>query len=196
MKICSKCGKALEEGELFCTICGTDANKTRESLAEEEARQESEFCASYKRILRYERLAFKIGGIVYLVLTVLLAVITFVLMGSEGIAVPPALVEYITGGGDVDLNTYLFSYVIAYCVISAVNMILSKKAESCMDEMDSDIRYAVRRYTSFGTLFLIIFTNEVALVFYIINFIKTRSNAALLSRIVAKQCGSKGDFAQ
>lgn len=193
MKNCSRCGKPLDDNERFCTVCGTDSMQTRESLAEEEARQESAFCASYKRILRYESRTFKIFGILYLVLTIALAIFTFVLMGSNDIEVPEELVMLLTNG-EVELTSYLFSCTIYYCVISAVNMIISKRADSCCDAIETDISRTVRHYSSFFTLFLCIMFNNIALIFYIINFVKTRSNAVLIARIIAKQRTNKGDF--
>lgn len=189
MKNCIKCGKPLDDNERFCTVCGTDSRQTAESLAEEEARQESEFCASYKRILRYESRALKIIGIVYLVLTLALAVVTFVLMGSDSIAVPEELVMLLTGG-ETELTSYLFSCVLYYCIISAINMILAKRTEACYDAFGSDISKTVRHYSSFLTLFLCIMFNKIALIFYIINFIKTRSNAALITKMIVKQRAS------
>lgn len=195
MKNCGKCGKPLGDNERFCTVCGTDSAQNGEARAENEARLEREFCASYKRVLRYEIRALKIAGIAYLVLTVALAIVTFVLMGSDGIAVPDELVKLITNG-EVELNSYLFSCVISYCVISAINMILSKRAEAYYDAFETDIERTVRHYTSTGSLILRVFFNKVALIFYIINFIKTRSNAELIAGIIAKRHTREGDFTQ
>ncbi len=188
MRNCSKCGKALADNEIFCTYCGTDSRIRPETLAQEEARQEAEFCASYKRIYRIEAKLLKIFGIVYLVLTLLLAAGTFVLMSNSEITLPPELVELITDGDKTaDVSVYLFSGVISYCVISAVNTVCAKRAEARIEAMDKDIRPAVMHYSSFISTFLYIMSNPVAFVFFIINFFKTRTNAPVIARVIAKQ---------
>ena len=66
MRYCTNCGNAIPDEASFCGVCGTPAAISQDQYAYDE---EKAFLDYTHRFLRYERLAWKISGVVFLIIS-------------------------------------------------------------------------------------------------------------------------------
>lgn len=79
--------------------------------------------------------------------------------------------------------------LIVYLPLAIINLKLLKKVEYYENTLYSDVSIARKRCTSVGMIVFAAIFNKIALIFIIINFVKTRKNAAAFDRIEAAQKG-------
>jgi hypothetical protein len=79
--------------------------------------------------------------------------------------------------------------LIVYLPLAIINLKLLKKVEYYENTLYSDVSIARKRCTSVGMIVFAAIFNKIALIFIIINFVKTRKNAASFDRIEAAQKG-------
>ena len=174
MKYCLHCGKALTDDARFCVACG--AGIDNDPLAEEK-----EFLQQTQRFLKYERIAAKILGIFFLIFSLLFIGISLLFL----ILSPQMHYENGQIGMAIAFGMY-FVYGLLFLPVAIVNLVMVKKTTKYRADICTDPRPALARCGSVGTIVLAAFFNEVALIFVIINFVRMKSNRALVERIAAR----------
>lgn len=201
MAFCYHCGKELREDAGSCENCGAQitampqsdisqtpsvpAVKIPERTAEDYIKEEQEFLDNTRRLLNWERKAWKICGMVLVILGAAFAAF-FSLFGM--------LFTIISITDDTSLLSLAFVYFF-YAIIYAsifipvgvVELCASRKIPYYLDTLYRDIRPTVDRCGSVGMLIFSIFFGEVALVFFLINFIRMKCNKDTIARIIARQ---------
>lgn len=228
MKTCTKCGQSIPDNAKFCSFCGEiaeDTNTTQGSSTYYAApvtpaapvpdrEEEQKHLDSLSNRLKWERLAWKVSGIVLLVCTII-----FLLIGTIGTIAGGAVIadnanysyEYYDGEYHFDDNYGSYSdnvdgedvvgaiglvYGIVYGVLglvmflpmTIVNLVMAKKVGKYREKIYTDCTDAVNHATSIGSIVLGALFNEWALIAIIINFILTKKNKAVFDRIKETQC--------
>ena len=177
MAYCSICGNRIPDGGVFCSACGTPL-----PVVEPDPREEQEFLDTTHRILSWEMKAWRIAGNVLSVLGIVFAAIFSLVAIIGGIA---------GMGGDGFFATFFFLYAMLYggifLAIGIVNLKVCEKIPGYLSTIHKDFRATNERCGSVGMLVFSVFFNGVALVFFIINFVRMKSNQAVISRILSKQ---------
>lgn len=172
MAFCINCGSELAQGAHFCANCGTavvvgpvvepiikDVVVPVEApMVEKNINEEQDFLDNTHKLLRWERKAWKICGIVAICLGAVFCLIN-ILVGA-----------YLVGAG-------------------IVSVISSGKIPYYLDSLYSDVRPTATRCGNVGMLVLSILFGEVAMVFFLINFIRVKSQGRLINQIEARQKG-------
>lgn len=189
MKYCVKCGNAMAEEAAFCTACGAPAAVAAPAPAQETPgtddglAKEKEFLDTYHRLFRYERLAWKIAGIVLLILSLL-----FIGLGMLFLLL--ALVS--RGAALIVPAVMLVLYGLLFLPAAILNLKMVPKAQYYMDILYTDVRPVITRCSSIGMFILAGFFNEIALIFIIINFVRTKANREMLQRVTVRQQNYRG----
>ena len=173
MAFCINCGYELTQGANFCINCGTAVAPTpveepiappvvpvaptpKDSTAD--IQEEQEFLDNTYKLLRWEKKAWLICGIVSLCIGTILCIVSF------------TIGAYLVGAG-------------------IVGIVSSGKIPQYINNLYLDIRPTATRCGDVGMLILTILFGEVALIFFLINFIRVKSQGRLISRIEARQKG-------
>jgi len=175
MAFCANCGNRLPDGAVFCDSCGTPMQVMMSNPKEEQ-----EFLDTTHRLLRWEMKAWRIAGIVLSILGVVFAVIFFLMAVIVGI---------------VEGDGFFFGFFLAYALIlggmilaiGIVNLKAAEKIPMYLSSVHKNFQMANDRCGNVGMLVFTIFFNNVALVFFIINFVRIKSNQSLIARIMSKQ---------
>ena len=72
MKFCGYCGKQLDDNASFCFACGKEVVPDPVNWEQAMYAEEEECLNEFYRFFKYERLAWKIQGIVFLVLSLVM----------------------------------------------------------------------------------------------------------------------------
>ena len=191
MKFCVNCGSQLSDETRFCSTCGQEV--TAEAPVENDVtiddslliQQEKECLNKFYRFFKYERLAWKIAGIVSLVFSLVFIGFGFLafLMGAAtgeemGIA-------FAAGFGGI----YVL-YGLIFLPIAIINLKMVGKAEYYMNVIYRDARPVVVRCNSIGMLVFSYFFNTIAMAFIIVNFVFNKTNKEILARAIARQQGA------
>ena len=178
MKYCGYCGQVMEDSDEFCKKCGAAAIPTPDATPDDVAlAEEREFINGLHRFLKYERLCWKIFGIIFLVLSAMYIFIALIFT-IVGIAVDEAV---FAGMGVM----YMFMYGIIFIPIAVINLVMVSKTQKYMTmiEQGTDIGAAITRAGSVGMIVFAAFFNEIALIFIIINFVRVKCNQQVIARI-------------
>lgn len=166
MKTCTQCGAQLHDDANFCFGCGASVSAPDSSLLER-----------FYQFLKWERLSWKIFGIVWLVLSIVLSVCGLIIIVSA------AMTGY---SYRVDMGIigcfYLFLGLL-YLPIAIVNKVMEKKTSAYMQQLFTDPKPVLARCGSVGMIVLAACFNNVALIFIIINFIRTKTNKAAIDQL-------------
>ncbi len=185
---CKKCGAQIPEDAHFCTNCGLMVELSLEPspvveqtapIVEEVSLSDSEkeFIENTKRLLRWEQKAWRISGIVFIIMGV-------VFLGIFG------LLGLITITEDPTTSIMCFTYCITYGtfpIIGIIQLIAAGKIPFYLNTIDKDFHYAADRCGSIGMMIFTMLFNTIALVFFLINFTRIRSCQPTIERIIAKQ---------
>ncbi|MBQ7107145.1 MAG: zinc-ribbon domain-containing protein [Clostridia bacterium] len=186
MKYCIKCGNELNDDARFCVSCGTAvvqeaAPEVETYVANEDAvliQEEKECLDNFYRFFKYERLAWKISGIVFLILSI-------VFMGFGLLfALLAAVVEEAFAAG---FGAIYILYGLLILPVAIVNLKMVSKAEYYMDIIYKDARPVVKRCSSVGMIVLGAMFNTIAMAFIIVNFVLAKTKAPILQRVVERQ---------
>ena len=230
MKYCSKCGQTIPDNAKFCSHCG-EVIKTSEPAQESTTYYQSpapvETSKTYTREdeqkhldslsnrLKWERIAWKVPGVIFLVLAIIYIAVSSI-FGIIGLAVivdnsqvnveSYYFDEYEDNDGyyyynDYDTDTadagfafvgfyiWLLYFILGsmFLGIAIVNLVMAKKVKKYRDKLYTDCTDAVKHATSVGSIVLSAIFNNYAVIAVIINFILTKNNKEVFDRIQANQ---------
>lgn len=148
-------------------------------------REEQEFLDMTHRLLRWERKAWSICGKVFFIMGIVFAAI-FGFISFIG------LIETIDGDPTASFLTGMgFSYALIFggmfLAIGIIGRKVADKMPIYLDSLYTDFSITNDRSGNVGMLIFTIFFGEVAFVFFLINFIRLKSNGAVINRILARQ---------
>ncbi len=178
MKTCVNCFREFEDYASFCPFCGTSEN------GEKEFNKEKELVNHFHRFLRYERTAWKINGIVFLVLAGLFALLDFIFI-LAGIGL-------LADGDDegamlIGMGVVYLLYVVIFGAPAIVSLKAMKRTEYYINSVYTDVRPTVDRCGSVGMIVFNAIFNSIALIFFIVNFVRVKSDSDIIQRIIARQ---------
>lgn len=165
MKICPHCHTEVEETSVYCPYCGRHAG-----IGDPDAYRSA--FHTFRRNLRHERKCWSICGGVYLGITITFAVLGLLLLFA-GIAGSEA--EGLLGGA---LELLLYALLIA--PVTVVNLIMKRKLDGYIEQIETDPSPAKERAKSIGMIVLAGIFNEIAMIFIILNFVHVKSNGHLI----------------
>ncbi|MBQ6819222.1 MAG: zinc ribbon domain-containing protein [Clostridia bacterium] len=188
MSYCRNCGSAIGEQDRFCPTCGVEAPVAVPvqdvPCTDPVADQTQQALTLMQRMFKYERLAWKIGGIIYTVLGAFWGIYVL-LFGVLGVA---AMFDEPGMGGVLFVYAWLFViYVLLFVSVGVFNLMMVKRAHRYMTEMTNNLRPALVRAGAVGMIVLSALFNNIAMIFIIINFVNARSNRVVLEQVAAKQ---------
>ena len=176
---CPRCNNELDDGSNFCRFCGATLDQSND------AREEQEFLDTTHRLLRWERKAWSISGKVFLIVGIVFAaffgllgfIALIALMGGDESAFVAAFVGLFYG--------ILFGGM--FIAIGIVCNTASNKIPQYLDNMYNDFLPTRDRCGSIGMIVFTALFNEIALVFFIINFVRMKSCKNIINRILNRQ---------
>ena len=143
---------------------------------------------TFKKLLGLEHFGWKFGAIMVLICSVIFIIVSIVSI-VLGASVPQGQtsVDLVGVGGIVVGVVYLCVSLTALLPVAIICFIMIKKVEYYQSTIDTDINIARKRCTSVGMMIFCIIFNNIAAIFFIINFVKTKANAESFDRIEARQ---------
>lgn len=180
MKYCAQCGKELQDDVQFCVYCGASANSETANFAEEK-----EFLDATHRFLKYERICWNIFGIFSLVMSGIFLLFTLLAVVGASSMIIDAQTEAVFGLGIVSFMMVL--YCLLFVPFAVIGLVCASRIKRYMNEMYTDIRSTADRCGSIGLIVLGAFFNNIAMIFYIINFARFKSNKKIVERIIQRQ---------
>ena len=190
MKYCIKCGNELNDDARFCVSCGTAV--VQEAAPEEETyvanddavliQEEKECLDNFYRFFKYERLAWKIMGIVILIISLI-----FIGFGFLAFLIGAATGEEMGIAFAAGFGGIYVLYGLIFLPIAIINLKMVGKAEYYMDIIYRDARPAIKRCNAVGMIVLGAFFNTIAMAFIIVNFVLAKTKAPILQRVVERQ---------
>ena len=146
-----------------------------------EIKEEREFLEQTHRLLRWERKAWSISGKVYLIMGIVFAALFFLF----GIIFSAFGEELIALG--VVFFMYALLFGLLFIALGIVNLKAADKIPQYTDTLYKDFRAAHARCGSIGMIVFCYFFNTISLVFFIINFVRMKTNKAMIDRILTRQ---------
>ena len=183
MGYCTNCGHELSESAAFCSSCGAPAGaKIPASVfAAELEKEEQAFLETTHRLLRWERKAWSITGKVMLIVGIVFAALFF-LLGIVFAAIGDDVAVF-----SVIYFVYALVFGLMFIAIGIVNTKAAGKIDQYTDTLFKDFRAAYNRCGSIGMIIFCYFFNTVSLVFFVINFVRMKTNKDLADRILTRQ---------
>ena len=142
--------------------------------------EEKEFLEQTNRLLRWERKAWSIAGKVYLILGIILTALYFLI----GVIIVAVGGEMAPVGG---MFIYVSFFLAVLIAVGIVNIKAAGKIDQYTDTLFKDFRAAYKRCGSIGMIIFGYFFNTIALVFYVINFVRMKTNRDMADRILTRQ---------
>ncbi len=156
-----------------------EAPKTDEELRAEEQALLNKFSIG----LKHERLAWKITGVVWAILSAFFlgfGLIFGTLMIIASIAESGGFVAFIP------VAVSYFFIGLLYLPIAIINLSMKNKLQTYREKLYTDCTDGIGHFRV-GSIVFCAFFNSVALAFNIVYFIKAKSNTAVIERIKARQ---------
>lgn len=177
MRYCTNCGAELEEYARFCPICGATIGATPapDYSAERELAEEKEFLDATCRFLKYERIAWKVLGIIMLVLGCIYSVLALIMAFG-----------FMADSDAAAAAVALFIAASIFLAPAIIGLIKASRIGRYMENIYDDPISALNCTGSVGSIVLAAFFNEIALIFVIINFARTKSNDKIVERIKSR----------
>lgn len=189
MKNCTKCGALIDDYAVACPQCGATQEQVQPSVSY--TPDGAAALSQMSRFLKLERIGWKVVGIICLVAAIVMAV-TGLIMIAVGAGVSAGLedtresVGFLVGFGVAGLY-YLIIGLIALLPAGIVGLIMAPKVEYYMNKVYTDVSIPRKRCSSIGMIIFCLLFNEIAAIFFIINFVKTRAKNATFDQIEAVQ---------
>ncbi len=202
MSFCKNCEKELMEGAKFCDACGAavvEETVVEETVVEEvEAPavnaptpaeqaaflEEKECLDNYFRLLKWERISWSISSKVFLPIAIFFCVFCSIFF----------IAAMASGEGLFAFVAMIYTVFPAmFFAFSFISRKMVGKVQYYMDTLYTDIRPTLTRSGSIGMLVFEIFFGTISPIFFIINFVRTKSNGAVTARIIAHQQADKAE---
>lgn len=190
MAFCSRCGNELNPGAAFCSTCGApqaqqpnyQPQPTTLVPTVNPQTEEQEFLDTTHRLLRWEKKAWHIAGKVFLIMGIVFAALFCLL----------SIVFALAGDYEMEaLAVVYFLYSIIYGAMFIALGIVSQKAEAkipqYLDTLYTNFRLTYDRCGSVGMLIFNVILGAISPIFFIINFVRMKTNKDLIMRIMARQ---------
>ena len=143
--------------------------------------EEKEFLEQTNRLLRWERKAWSITGKVTLILGIVFAALYFLL----------GIIFAAIGEDMAGLSAVFFIYALFFglmlIAMGIVNIKAADKIPQYTDTLFKDFRAAHKRCGSIGMIIFCYFFNSISLVFFVINFVRMKTNKDMINRILTRQ---------
>lgn len=179
---CPRCNNELPDGSDFCRFCGATLDQGSD------IQEEQDFLDKTHRLLRWERKAWSIAGKAFLILGIIFVAL-YGLMAL--ILLSYANGSDLAGAVHAFYGTLFSVYAIVlggtYIAIGIVGMVCCNKVTRYMDTMYTDFLPTRNRCTSIGMIVLGAMFNTIAMIFYIINFVRMKSCGHIINRILSRQ---------
>ena len=186
MHYCPNCGNTINEGAAFCGSCGnpvaTPATSSLVPTVSNTYTEEQEFLDTTHRLLRWEHKAWSICGKVYLIMGIIFAALFFMF----GI-VFAAMGDYDTEALSFMFIMYAFIYGGMFIGIGIVSKKAAERIPFYLDNLYTNFRYAYDRCGNVGMLVFNAILGTVSPIFFIINFVRMKTNRALIEKILSRQ---------
>lgn len=194
MSYCIKCGKEIEEGASFCSLCGAPVEKEASAPApveplvfnEEFDREEREFLENTHRLLRWEHKAWSIASKAWIISGIVFAAI-FLFIAFVGLMVAIFGDEF--GGGFVVGMGFIYAIIFGGMFIGfgIVSKKAAEKLPQYIDTVYSNFSLAYNRCGNVGMLIFNVILGVVSPIFFIINFVRMKANRDVIERIMKNQ---------
>ena len=188
MRYCVKCGKEIVEGAAFCAACGAPvevqpvALVAAPSFEDALVREEREFLENTYNLLRWELKAWSIASKVFIIVGIVYA--AFFTMFSFIGAI---------GGGEVGAAFTVIGFFYAilfggmFVALGIVNKKAAEKLPLYINTVYTDISVAYNRCGNIGMLIFSVLLGAVSAIFFVINFVRMKTNRAVIERIMRNQ---------
>lgn len=151
--------------------------------SDKDIQEERAFLDQTHRLLRWERRAWSISGKVALIVGIVFAVLFFLI----GVIAAAASGDE---GGIVGFSVmFIYAFIFGGILIAVgiVSLAAANKIPQYTDTLYKDFRATNTRCNSIGLIVFGYFFNNIALVFYLINFVRMKSNKPMIERILTRQ---------
>ena len=175
---CSNCNSQIPDNSRFCPFCGVAPDP------QGDLREEQEFLDTTHRLLRWERRAWNILG-TYLFIGGIMIVALCSILGFMGLIL--AVEGDNTGADTIALSAIYGLAGILYIGWGALHKIAAGKINQYIDNLYNDFKPTEDRCGSIGMIVFAYFFNSIALVFFIINFVRMKTNKSIIQRILSRQ---------
>ena len=143
--------------------------------------EEKEFLEQTNRLLRWERKAWSITGKVMLIVGIVFAALFF-LLGIIFAAIGDDMVFFASF-----FITFALEFGLMFIAMGIVNSKAAGKIDQYTDTLFQDFRAAYKRCGSIGMIIFCYFFNTISLVFFVINFVRMKTNKDMADRILTRQ---------
>ena len=192
MAFCTKCGKELTEGAAFCVGCGAPVGEAApvsaapQVSAEDLVGEEREFLETTHRLLRWELKAWSIASKVFIIMGIVYAAL-FMLLFLIGIIV--AAVGDSFGGSFTAGMSFTYAVIFGgmFIALGIVNKKAAEKLPQYIDTVYTNFSLAYNRCGNIGMLIFSILLGVISPIFFIINFVRMKTNRAVIERIMQNQ---------
>ncbi len=141
-------------------------------------KEEQEFLDGTHRLLRWEKKALSICGTIMMILGIVVSAISFIMIIVSAVEGD----EYAASDAASTFVTFT-----TYIVSGIVQKVIAGKIPLYIGTIYDDFTFTRDRSGSVGMLILQILFGQVGFVFFLINFIRIKSNSAIINRILARQ---------
>ena len=217
MKLCTFCGAPLPESGRFCPRCGASVAEMTPPAAPEPpaytpaepqpepevpfsgyrapepapsiAPEDSRAFKELRTHLHQESKAWRFGAIGVLVIMMGFAGLFLTLGGLSGLAVSDMGREYAGSGLFMASFFTIYGGVMTLLLLPVVivGFVMGSKVLRYWEQAPTDCANALKHAGSVGVIVLAGFFSTPALIFIIINFVKTKRNRAELEAVLARQ---------
>ncbi len=153
--------------------------------------QDKKILDTFKRFLGLEHFGWKFGAVMFAVSSFLLILSGVIMIISGAVLLRPSADNEMLSRYPFILMgvLYICLALVELIPLTVISFIMLKKNEYCQSTVYTDLSIARKRATSVGMIVFCFLFNNIAAIFYLINFIKTKNNAAAFDRIEAAQKG-------
>lgn len=181
MSFCHNCGSQLTKNSRFCDNCGAGVAviNQRVSVPQEIVNYDADFLVLTLRLIRWERKALSIYGKFLLISGIIFSVLFLLISLSTA------------SDGKAYLSGLFFGYAVAYgfsyVLLGIINLVAANKTVRYIDGILSDASPSFTRCSSVGMIVFLVFFNQIALIFYCINFSRIKNCRHTVESIIQKQ---------
>ena len=191
MRYCTKCGQEIIEGAAFCVGCGAPveakiaADAASPVFGGELDQEAHAFLETTHRLLRWEHKAWSIASKVFLIMGIVFAAL-FSLVFLVGIAA--AIDGDAFGGIALGMGlAYAIFFGGTFIALGIINKKASQKLPQYIDTVYTDFSLTYNRCGNIGMLVFSVILGAISPIFFIINFVRMKTNRALIERIIQSQ---------